>query len=494
MLRFRSGTDVEGSQAERYPTRNVAFTLQTLCQQRLWQMITIGETALKVMQCRDSQTVATRSSALLTAQRAVRSGLGVFMLVMLALSVIGCVVLPRQPDPPMGAEDATPPGFQETVRYVADSQTTFWMRSERVMERLHEAIGERPVNMLALSGGGAGGSFGVGVLVGWSRQGTRPEFDIVTGVSVGALYAPYAFLGSSWDDHLIQAFPRSRMEHLLHRSLLTTFFGASLHRGEPLHDLVDGLVTVELLQAVARESSKGRLLLVATTDLDKQTMVIWDLGAIARQGDAHARQLFRDILVAAASIPGVFPPVMIQVQRAGSTFEEMHADAATTNSLFVAPDAALFPMGPVPWLRGENLYLIINGQLGGAQQTTRLGTLPIIKRSLDALVHSAMRSDFALTYGFAVRNEMNVHVAYIPDQYPYGGSLDFRYAQVRALFDYAEKCAASGELWSSPADAAADAIQVSLSATSDRPGCPAAAPPPAKGSASAPIQTVDATP
>jgi hypothetical protein len=409
------------------------------------------------------------------------------MLVMLSLSGAGCADLPRQPDPPMSAEDATLPGFQEAVRYVADSQETFWMRSEQVTARLHQATGERPLNMLALSGGGAGGSFGAGALLGWSRRGTRPEFDIVTGVSVGALYAPYAFLGSSWDDQLVQAFPRSRLDHLLQRSLLTTFFGASVYRGKPLHDLVDRLVTTELLQAVARESSKGRLLLVATTDLDKQAMVIWDLGAIARQGDDRARQLFRDVLLAAASIPGVFPPVMIKVQRGGASFEEMHADAATTNSLFVAPEAALFPMESVPWLHGVNLYLVINGQLGGAQQTTRLGTLPIIKRGLDAMAHSAMRSDFALTYGFAVRNEMNVHVAYIPDQYPYGGSLDFHYVHVRALFDYAETCAAGGELWTNPGDAAADAIQVGLSAASDPLRCPAAAP-------AQPIRTADATP
>jgi predicted acylesterase/phospholipase RssA len=437
------------------------------------------------MQCRSSQrTVRVRSRRLHDALR--RSRLPVFVLVALSLSVFGCADLPRRPAPPMSAEDATLPGFQETVRYVADSQASYRMRSERVRARLHEAIGERPLNMLALSGGGAGGSFGAGVLLGWSRQGTRPEFDIVTGVSVGALYAPYAFLGSSWDDQLLQAFPRSRLEQLLHRSLLTTFFGASLYRGKPLHDLVDRFVTVELLQAVARESSKGRLLLVATTDLDKQAMVIWDLGAIARQGDDHARQLFRDVLIAAASIPGVFPPVMIQVQRAGFTFEEMHVDAATTNSFFVAPEAALFPMESVRWLHGENLYLIINGQLGAAHQTTQLGTLPVIKRGLDALAHSAMLSDFALTYGFAVRNEMNVHVAYIPDQYPYGGPLDFRYVDMRALFDYAEKCAASGELCTSPGDAAADATQVPLSAASDRPGCPAFG----RGA----IRTVDATP
>jgi hypothetical protein len=448
------------------------------------------------MKCRSSQTAATRVSVLATAQRAAHSGLGVFMLVALSLSVIGCANLPRQPASPTGAEDATLPGFREAVRYVADSQATYRMRSERVTARLHQTIGERPLNMLALSGGGAGGSFGAGVLAGWSRQGTRPEFDIVTGVSVGALYAPYAFLGSAWDDRLVQAFPRPRLDHLLQRSLLTTFFGASLYRGKPLHDLVDSFVTPELLQAVARESSTGRMLLVATTDLDTEEMVIWDLGAIARQGDDRARQLFRDVLIAAASIPGIFPPEMIQVQRAGSTFQEMHADAATTNSLFVAPEAALFPMESVRWLHGENLYLIINSQLASTQQTTQRGTLPIIKRGLDALTHSAMLSDFALTYGFALRNEMNVHVAFIPDQYPYGGVLDFRYAHMRALFEYAETCAARDELWTRPSDAAAHATQVSLIVASDRPGCPASAPAPspAEGLGNEPIPTADATP
>jgi hypothetical protein len=152
------------------------------------------------MQCRSSQTAVTRGSRVTTAQQAARSWLrafmGVFMALALSLSVIGCADLPRQPDPPIGAEDATLPGFHETVRYVAGSQATFRMRSKQATARLQEATGERPLNILALSGGGAGGSFGAGVLVGWSRQGTRPEFDVVTGVSVGALYAPYAFLGS----------------------------------------------------------------------------------------------------------------------------------------------------------------------------------------------------------------------------------------------------------------------------------------------------------
>ncbi len=431
-----------------------------------------------------------------TAQRAVRAGPGVCVLMVLSLIVVGCAHLPRQPEPPAGVEDARLPGFREPVRYVADSQASYRMRSEHVTARLHATNAEQPLNMLALSGGGAGGGFGAGALLGWTREGTRPAFDIVTGVSVGALYAPYAFLGSSWDDQLVQAFPRGRLEHLLQRSLLTTLLVTSLYRGKPLEDLVDSFLTTELLQAVARESSKGRLLLVATTDLDSQATVIWDLGAIARQGDDHARQLFREVLIAAASIPGIFPPVMIQVQRGGSTFEEMHADGGTTTSLLVAPESALFPMESARWLRDFNLYVIINGQLGGTHQTTTLGTLPVIKRGLDAMTHSAMRANLALAYGFAVRNGMKMYVGYIPDQYPYGDMLDFHYGHVRALFDYAESCAARGELWTSPSDAAAQATQAALSAASDSQDCPASVPGPlpASGSGGAPVQTADTAP
>lgn len=419
-----------------------------------------------------------------------------FMLVAVSLCVVGCSTLPRRPDPLVGAEDATLPGFQERVRYVADSQAPYQVRAEPIRTRLHDVGRGRPLNMLALSGGGAGGSFGAGILVGWSREGTRPEFDIVTGVSVGALCAPYAFLGSSWDEQLVQAFPRSRLEHLLQRSLVTTLFGTSLYRGRPLRDLVDSIVTTQLVQAVARESSKGRLLLVATTDLDNQETVIWDLGAIARQGDDHARQLFREVLVAAASIPGIFPPVMIQVQQGGSTFEEMHADGSTTTSLVVAPEGALLPMGSAHWLRDCNLYVIINGQLDGAPQTTKLGTLPIIRRGLDAMAHSALRSDFALAYGFATRSGMSVHVAYVPDQYPYGDMLDFRSEHVQALFNYAERCAARDELWISPGDVGPQPSQGDLGAASDPAMCPAAAPAPVlvRGAVSEPLQTANAGP
>src|SRR5882762_10566466 len=170
----------------------------------------------------------------------------------------------------------------------------------------------------------AGGvAFGAGALVGWSRTGTRPDFQVVTGVSAGALLAPLAFLGPRWDATITDAFSGGRTQHLLQPRWIRALLGASVYRGEPLVKLVDHYVTDELLRAVAAESAKGRLLLVATTDLDHERTVIWDMGRIAAEGGARGRGLFRDVLVASASIPGVFPPVLIRVEESGIEFDEM---------------------------------------------------------------------------------------------------------------------------------------------------------------------------
>ena len=57
---------------------------------------------------------------------------------------------------------------------------------------------------LAISGGGDDGAFGAGLLAGWSARGDRPVFGLVTGVSTGALSAPFAFLGGEYDAKLKQ--------------------------------------------------------------------------------------------------------------------------------------------------------------------------------------------------------------------------------------------------------------------------------------------------
>jgi predicted acylesterase/phospholipase RssA len=243
------------------------------------------------------------------------------------------------------------------------------------------------------------------------------------------------------------------MQHLLRWRWSGALFGASAYSGKPLAELVDVYISDTLIRAVALESAKGRLLVVATTDLDRQRTVIWDLGLIARQGGEPARRLFRDVLIAAASIPGALPPVMIRVEQAGQVFEEMHADGATTTSLFIAPEVASFLTHEVDGLQGTNLYVIVNGQLGAAARTTPLQTLSIAKRGIEAATLSNVRAEIAIADAFARRNGMVMRMTQIPDDYPFRGPLDLERHRMQALFDFGERCSFQDQLWSTPLEA-----------------------------------------
>jgi hypothetical protein len=255
------------------------------------------------------------------------------------------------------------------------------------------------------------------------------------------------------------------MQHLLRWRWSGALFGASAYSGRPLADLVDTCITDELIRAVASESAKGRLLLVATTDLDRQRTVVWDLGLIARQGGEPARRLFRDVLIAASSIPGALPPVMIPVEQSGKVFEEMHADGATIASLLVAPRVAEFLTQQLDGLQGANLYVIVNGQLGAAARTTPMRTFAIAKRGIEAATLSNVRAEIAIADAFARRNGMVIRITRIPDDYPFRGPLDLERSRMQALFNYAVGCSSHGELWSTPLEAMEPSERTSSSAS-----------------------------
>src|SRR5271169_946570 len=247
------------------------------------------------------------------------------------------------------------------IRTLGPDQRFSTISAQSIARRLRGQYPGQPVNILALSGGGADGAFGAGALVGLTRSTSRPSFSVVTGVSAGALIAPYAFLGPAWDDQLIEVYTSGRAEHLLKSRGLGTLFGSSLYRGEPLKALVDRYATDELIQAVAHEASTGRLLLVATTDVSTGEPVIWDLGSIAMNGGAGARALFRDVLVASASVPGLFPPVVIRVQEEQALYEEVHVDGTTTVP-FLVPSAFVEPSPDASdRLHSTSVYIMVDG-------------------------------------------------------------------------------------------------------------------------------------
>jgi predicted acylesterase/phospholipase RssA len=366
---------------------------------------------------------------------------GLFLFSMLALQ--GCAQTAIRE--PTSSQDDTP----NSIRTLGPDQRFTTLASESVAGRVRAQRAGQPVNILALSGGGADGAFGAGALVGLTRSISRPQFSVVTGVSTGALIAPYAFLGSDWDDKLLEVYTSGRAEHLLKSRGLAALFGSSVYSGEPLKGLVDRYATDALIQAVAREASTGRLLLVATTDVSTGEAVIWDLGSIAMNGGAGARALFRDVLVASASVPGLFPPVVIRVREQQALYDEVHVDGTISMPFFV-------PLGFVSVSRASSnpsdavtVYVIVDGRLSEQPAPIRLRTRSILSRSVSAGLNHMLRTTLELTASDAQLRGAQFHFAAIPVGYPTLNSFDFRTSSMKSLFQYGYKCAQAGRLWTS---------------------------------------------
>ncbi len=358
--------------------------------------------------------------------RAVRGAIWAAGMVSLAL-LQGCASSLLRP-PPHAAQGDAVLDFPLSVRTLNADHRFSQVPAAALAARLTRRNPDRALDILALSGGGAGGAFGAGALVGLTRTGERPQFAVVTGVSTGALIAPYAFLGASWDDQLTAAYSTGAGAHILQSRGLAALFGSSAFSGVPLQQLVERYLTDDMLRAVAREARKGRLLLVATTNVDTGEPVVWDLGAIAMHGGRDARRLFRDVLVASASVPGIFPPVNID--------DELHVDGGVTLPFFIAP---------LP--TGANVYILIDGNLNEPARPTRARTSVILSRSVSAGLSRMLRTTLQLTAADADRENAHVDYAAIPLAYPYRSPFDFSAAAAQPLFLYASECARTGRLW-----------------------------------------------
>jgi predicted acylesterase/phospholipase RssA len=366
------------------------------------------------------------------------------------LTLQGCAhTAIRQPTSPQ--EEAP-----NAIRTLGPDQRFLTLPSQSVARQVRAQRAGQPVNILALSGGGADGAFGAGALVGLTRSALRPQFSVVTGVSTGALIAPYAFLGSDWDDQLVEVYTSGRAEHLLHSRGLGVLFGSSVYSGAPLKQLVDRYATDALIQAVAREASTGRLLLVATTDVSTGEPVIWDLGSIAMNGGANAKALFRDVLVASASVPGLFPPVVIRVQEQQALYDEVHVDGTISVPFFV-PLAFVEPTHDASDpSQGTAVYVIVDGRLSEQAAPIRLRARSILSRSVSAGLSHMLRTTLELTATDAELDGAQFHVAAIPFAYPQLNSFDFGTQSMRSLFQFGYQCARAGRLWTSSRSFARD--------------------------------------
>lgn len=260
----------------------------------------------------------------------------------------------------------------------------------------------KPRHVLALSSGGLYGAYSAGVLDGWNRTGTRPEFDVVTGASTGALIAPYAFLGGEYDAQAVKLYTGVRAEDIFRtRAWITIPFRDALATSDPLRKIIETEVTPALLGRIADEHRKGRRLYVGTTDLRTKRAVIWDMGAIAGRPHPEGGTLFRDVLLASASIPGVAPPVPFRIEVDGRAVTEYHTDGGITAPLFVPPNVfmrAAGEPGVPPAFTGANFYAVVAGKLYPDEGPVRRRVLPVLGASAAALLSAHCRAELANMY------------------------------------------------------------------------------------------------
>lgn len=393
----------------------------------------------------------------------------------------GCSAPERHALPEALAGDAVPVGLPG-VRYWGDTLSPDIEQAAR--DSAHREIAwcaregrevATSAHFLALSGGGANGAFGAGLLCGWTAAGDRPEFKLVTGISTGALIAPFAFLGPAHDATLREFFTTLDTDDLLKkRGVLSILFNESAADSAPLAALIARLVDEKLLADVAAEHAKGRLLFITTTHLDADRPVIWDMGRIAESGKPGAIELFRAVMLASASIPGIFPPVMLEVEAGGERYDEMHVDGGACSQVFVYPQALNLKelAEEVGRLRPRTVWVVRNSRIAPEWSTIERRTLKITARSIEQMIRTQGIANLFEIYGECARDGSDFRLAYIPDEFVMKPKQEFDPDYMSALFDLAERAAKAGYAWheTPPGYTAGDALPRAGAPIGARPG------------------------
>jgi hypothetical protein len=365
-----------------------------------------------------------------------------WIVALLAMGLCACAAAPRVPFTAEQQAVARVPGIPD-ARFWSDDPSP-GLR-EDVRNILLRARNPSPA-ILALSGGGAAGAFGAGLLVGWSQIGTRPEFTIVSGVSAGALIAPFAFLGTAYDPVLGQVLTSSYASPLSQFNKLG-IFSSGLPNTAVLQRLVAQFIDEPMIERIAAEHRRGRRLIVLTTNLDAQRSVVWNLGAVAASDRPDRLQIIRSVLVASASIPGVFAPVLIEVEAEGQRFAEMHVDGGVTRNLFVAPDPVLAAGSFLPPRTSGRIYIIVNNKVAPDFQVVEDSLLPLIERSVSTLVKANTSSVLLASYQFARTNRLEFNLAAVDPSYPIGTTDNFDREYMLGLFQHGIERAHSNQMW-----------------------------------------------
>ncbi len=386
-----------------------------------------------------------------------RGGIRLLAGVLMAVAISGCATLERLPA--VTYAEARQIDILDTPDarfYVSDTKRIYDVAIKAYQRSSHTRPAQTR-NFIALSGGGDDGAFGAGLLAGWSAHGNRPEFDLVTGVSTGALSAPFVVLGRAYDQRLAGMYTETNAGDIFQRRplLIAAVTSDSLVDNAPLRKLIESNVDTAMVQKIAEEYGKGRLLFVLTTNLDQSRPVIWNIGAIAATNNPKARDLIIDVLLASASIPAVFPPVMLDVTVDGQKRQEMHVDGGTVAQVFFYPPSfsirgAAARLGvDAQKLRERRrvAYVVRNGRFFRPDESVQLKTIAIAKEALSTMTMSSGINDTYRMYTLARRDGVDFNLASIGEDFtvPYKGPFDPGYMQ--ALFAYGYEQGRAGYRW-----------------------------------------------
>lgn len=358
-----------------------------------------------------------------------------------SLALAGCATISREPFNERQQEEAAIPGMPGA---------RFWADEPGAARRMAPAYagpqGER--SLLALSGGSDNGAYGAGLLSGWSKAGSRPEFTVVTGVSTGALIAPFAFLGPDQDATLEKLFTTLSAKNIYkNRFPLAIPLSPSIASTKPLAQMIASVLTDPLIDRIGQEHARGRRLFVGTANLDAQRMVIWNMGAIAASAAPGRYALFRQVLLASSAIPAFFPPVMIKAQAGGRVVSEMHVDGGTTAQILTLPDEAIVA-GAVPAAaRPMHIYMIVNNKLNGEFKLVKPRTVPIASKAISLNMRRSMASMVGLSYLYAKAQGIDFNLSFIDKTYPANEKDLFDTAFMQGLFAYGRKLGETGTFW-----------------------------------------------
>ena len=309
-----------------------------------------------------------------------------------------------------------------------------------------------PSTYLAISGGGSRGAFGAGLLKGWTESGTRPEMFIVSGVSTGALIAPFAFLGPEYDDELEKFYTSLSTEDLIaEQTFLRSLFSDSIYDTRRLKRLLREIIDRPMIREIAEQYDRGRRLFIGTTNLEARRAVIWNIGAIAKVGSPEADQMIRDVILASASIPGVFPPVRIKVWKHGQPFEEVHVDGGVSNQVFLFPVQVDFRHAAeqIGVSTDQEVYVIRNGYLAPRWGKVDFNFSSILGSSLETIIRTQGIGDLYRIYIGTQRAGARFRLAYIHPEFDHPNEELFDPDYMTALFEHGYQSARNGYPWES---------------------------------------------